>query len=197
MTSPEKARVQRARFDESWRPLYWFRGDYPLTIGTTHKVASTTFANALGKRQKFLEYHTPPKDKPVLLVVRHPLDRLVSAYEWFVHSPANIIPGGGARRFGYIDFSQFLAHTDKHANMHWTPQTYQHENWREFEFLLPLEELSNWWPAELGEPLHRKKTKRKPWQEYYTAEERKRYEKKYIEDIICYERAVSQGIHTR
>ncbi|MBD3292071.1 MAG: hypothetical protein GF393_04045 [Armatimonadia bacterium] len=185
------------RTEESFAPLFWFKGGYPLTIATTHKTASTTMAHTLGKKGKFNEYREAPKDKPVVLIVRHPLDRLVSAFMWFVRGPSNIIPGGGNRRFGYIDFGQFVRHTETHHNMHWTPQTFQHPRWREYKRLVPLHDLSLWWPADLPPLDHKKKTKRMEWQSYYDDELRDRCEKRYAEDIEAYELACRQGVYTR
>lgn len=185
-----------ARTIESYAPLFWFKGGYPITIATTHKTASTTMAHTLGKKGRFNEYREPPRDKPVVMIVRHPLDRLVSAYHWFVLGPYNIIPGGGNRRFGSIDFAQFVAHTEHHHNMHWTPQTFQLERWREYS-LVPLERLRDWWPDDLPPLEHKKKTRRLEWQAYYDEPLRERCESRYAEDIEAYELARSQGVHTR
>lgn len=194
----ENSRTSQVKLRDLARgPLYWWRPDYEYTIATTHKVASTTLAWSLGSMNQFLEYSEPPADKPVILVVRHPLDRLVSAFEWFVRGPHNIVPHSNGRRFGYIDFPAFVMYAETHMDMHWTPQTYQHPNWRSFE-LLPLEHLRDWWPADqFGELMHRKQTQRGPWDLYFDDKLKAQCEKLYSEDIECYERAIDSGIHTR
>lgn len=187
--------MSRPKTTVAYNPLYFFKGGYPDCFATCNKVASTTLGSTL-KKDKWLEYCEPPDGKRVILVLRHPLDRLVSGFEWFVRGKYNMIPGGGNRRFGHINFAQFVGHTQHEPNSHWSAQTWQHKNWREFE-LIPLHELAGWWPDELPELEHKKKTKRRPWPEYYDDELRAQCEARFAEDIEAYEQAVSSGVHTR
>ena len=170
-------------------PRYFARPDYPIVFGCTPKCGSTTVQRT-ARREGFRQVTELEalcfNDKRVVLVVREPFARLRSAYIYFVaenaRAPHGMCP---QNRFRNMRFSEFVQFTLDKPNYHWTPQTFQHEHWREFE-LWPLPKLNELWPAELGTPLWEKRTG--DWTvegEEFTPQLREHY----AEDIEMYEQA--------
>jgi len=112
----------------------------------TEKAASRSMVNALKKYPAIAASEVLKKrdDKPVVLYIRHPLNRLASAW---THFAAN-----GYGPTAYSPWPDFPAFCDKvlagHINPHWDSQTDQHVY---HDVFLPnewhrLEDITKTWP---------------------------------------------------
>lgn len=186
MTTP----TSLVRTPATFSPRYHFHSDSPLVIATSPKVASTSIARAV-RRAGWRSTEQKPwtrADKEVALVLRHPLERLVSAYYWFVRVN-NVKPGTPGHTFGDIPFPAFVDYALKNPNQHWTPQTWQHADILHMPFTeyWPLELLDTLWPPELPDLDHAKKTDHKRWQQYFADEAlEQRCLEYYYDDHTCY-----------
>lgn len=162
------------------------------------KVASSSITQAIKINPQRSVFPEEVGEGHRFMVVRHPLDRLVSMWTFFCfdHDRLN---SNGIGELGYtweMPFDKFLenVYVQYPYNQHTEKQVvlkgphYIHD-------LIRLENLQSFWPT-LQEkfpglrPLgHNHKTDHKPWQEYYSPEQRKEAEEVFKEDIKLYEGA--------
>ena len=124
----------------------------------------------------------------ITLYVRHPLDRLVSAWKWFTeyhNSYLKEILAASPEDHETIlarntKFEPWLDAALKYENLHWYGQKEYHTNEKGVfvpNNVFPLEAMS-------GERL--KKTVHKEWRTYYSDDLRSRMEKLYADDLTLY-----------
>lgn len=153
----------------SSNPRYAYREDYPVEFAMTPKCGSTSATRALRREGfKIADNNSkrlsrrPDGSKPVVMIVREPIERIVSAYHYFIRDN-DCLPGGmrfqGSTR--EMPLETFVQNILTHHNYHWTPQTFQHPDWRQYE-LVPLDDMNLVWAhfGDLGEPLHVRQSSR-------------------------------------
>lgn len=161
-----------------------------LRIHTIPKVAHSSF-NILAREYNHYRadpYEEGPEDR--FLVVRHPLDRLVSLYTFCccrdISSPIEYYTKG-------LLFQQFLEAIKKHylKNVHTIPQWY-FRGPHKIKWIVKLEDLNTVWETVSQEYSMNllgivNKTIHDPWQDYYSKKDRQYFETLYQEDINLYE----------
>lgn len=162
------------------------------------KVASSTLTRAIKIQPQRAAFPEEVGEQHRFMVVRHPLDRLVSMWTFFCFDPDRL-QSNGIGEIGYereMPFDKFLELVyDKYdLNQHTQKQVtfkgphYVHD-------IVKLENLNSFWPTlqkkfdglrDLG---HFHKTDHKPWQEYYSPEQKKEAEFVFKEDLKLYKGA--------
>ena len=165
-----------------------------LRVHTVPKVGSASIDKAL---RRFTNRHASP-DEPGeeyrWMVVRHPLDRLVSAWAYFCKKdgPPKTMQGIGT--FSWMPFGEWLERVlpDPSVNSHVQPQVDFKGPFR-MDRLCRLENLNSEWKALRGRfpcilPVERwNKTTHDPWPSYYTPAQRSAAERAFAADIDLYE----------
>lgn len=124
---------------------YYAVNDLKKVVATTQRTASVSMIQALGpmqagsKTQKIdvgQVMFCQRLDWPVLLWIRHPLDRIASAYPIFGQ---------------YGTFEDFVRRILKETNPHWSPVTKLHSLGKVFlpTHVYPFESLAETWADEL------------------------------------------------
>jgi len=123
-----------------------------FVLATSPKVASTSIAHGMAARGVAMI----PGEKmrastlPVVGIIREPVDRLLSCYQFFMAQPK----GAPGPFLGKPDFRAFLAgveetiHADT-ANHHWQPQC---DQLRGVTHYVPFTRLDGFWREFMGEP---------------------------------------------
>lgn len=132
------------------------------------------------------------------MVVRHPLERIVSFYTFFCKDP-NKLNSNGIAAIGYYTDMPFEECVDticeKHWHNHHTMKQVDLKGPHNIDLLVKLENLNKYWPElqqrfpSLSNLGHFKKTNHKPWQKYYSPELRNKAEEEFAKDIELYEGA--------
>ncbi len=163
-----------------------------LRVHTCPKTASTSISKAMSGLKK---WHENPEDvggEYRWMVVRHPLDRLVSAYCHFCLGAQLGIIGMGIRKG--MSFGDFLhiALRNPYGDKHLTPQ-FMFAGPRKFDRLCRLENLSKEWIElrkmfPLLRPIQvRNKSHHDPWPGFYTSVQRTAAELAYAADMALFE----------
>lgn len=158
--------------------------------GVTFKVGSTSL-----RHMKF-EYTELVTGDHVRLLVRHPHDRLVSAWKWFTMYVNSYLPG--PLRDAPEDHEIILDSTTpfnlwartalQHWNPHWVPATSIHPRWREFELI----DLAEW-----NSTHHDKQTRKdNSWEQHYDEATLALANEVYKEDLEMWE-VIRDGTNTR
>ena len=157
----------------------------------TPKCASTSIRTALFNGDNSFSMTNPEKkliDYYKFTFVRNPWDRMVSNWKMFTTQPMRIKQLKSMTNQNLANFEDFI-HFSKHKkNHHWQPQTlFLPEN---LDFVGRVENFDNDFEKllnNIGEtpqnPLHKNKTQRKNYREYYTKSTIKLVAELYKEDI--------------
>ena len=162
------------------------------------KVAHSAIAYAIGEKQIGQRVEPDqPSDDTRLMVVRHPLERIVSAYTFFckerLYAPFN----EGMANLGYkrdMLFNEFLDHLLVHydENVH-TKKQADFTGGNHIDILIPIDKLNDAWPRIAAKynldslkEVQANKSNHSGWEEYYTTEQRERAEQVFKEDIELY-----------
>lgn len=162
-------------------------------IGFSNKVGSTSIINKYVRNGPRLGWTEVTEDDIVTLHVRHPYDRLVSAWKWFTQHHVGYMPRilevSESDHTVLLDsmtpFSEWVETAFKHDNLHWAPQTEIHPQWRRFN-LLPL--------SALGGTVE-KKSDHAAWEEYFDDDMLVLCSGVYAEDLIMWEE-VKDAVNT-
>jgi hypothetical protein len=175
-----------------------------LRVHLIPKIAHSQIAMAIGDKQigQRVDCNEPSSDVR-MMVVRHPLDRIVSAWSFFckknTHQPFN----DGMRVLGYkreMEFSDFLSHVLEHheENVH-TAKQVLFKGDQYIDLLVPVERLSSIWHYVAKEyklsSLQEKYANASPhlrWENYYSPEEREITEQVFKEDLDLYNLALEK-----
>lgn len=135
-----------------------------------------------------------------VMCVRHPLDRLVSIYSFFMKNELWYHRGHLDDQYylnmPFEEFCEVYENTYE-TNIHTIPQIF-YKGGQDIDFLYKYEELDRAWydlhkmfPDLIKEKIREvgHKSKHGPWEEYYTKELRKKMEKLLVEDLELYEEA--------
>lgn len=173
-----------------------------LRIHTCHKVASSAMRVAVGQVTHHKGHPDDPHNQTTLMAVRHPLDRMVSMFSYFLHNENHrtykFAPN--LQRLGYrrgMPFEEFLpVFKEQYMNdLHTLPQVY-FKGKRDIDILVPLEDLSEKWNRDIKprwpafrymEKTHQ--SQRAPWDTYFTPETREEFETLLAEDLELYNHA--------
>lgn len=169
-------------------------------LGWTKKVASTLIQKAVfGQTCGIHEaWEAREARRNVILVMRHPLDRLVSNYVFWCKTrpPQNVIdifakdkgPGDDGplvfpKDVGAITIEEFYELTQKKYDHHWVDQVTNHTYKGTFvpTVVLPWEVLPTL-SEEVVNPSNREGT----WEDYFTPEFRVEMEERYMDDLAMY-----------
>ncbi len=175
------------------RMYYGLRTDGRI-VGWTPKCAST-FLRTKPEHQKVVGIaEAAAHDGPVVLIVRHPLDRLVSNWIFWtrVHKTRPHVEDPiAAETLGNksTPFERWHEVADRPEcwNPHWVDQTELHTYEGKFvaNTTLPWEVLSTLREDKVNA------TERTAWQDYYTPEFRAAMEERYLADVTLYEEALA------
>lgn len=137
----------------------------------------------------------------VVLVVRHPLDRMVSNYVFwrttnlaqlnglFINHPVNGMPIQLPEDLQGMTIEEFHGYCERKYNAHWEDQSRYHSDDKGLvpNVLLPFEVLGT---------LRTEKVNASPrkgtWEDYFTPEFRAEMEERFADDIALYERAQAE-----
>ena len=136
-----------------------------------------------------------------VMCVRHPLDRLVSCYSFFCLNETWFSRGQLPEDYYFkMSFEEFCEAYEKNYefNIHTVPQIF-YKGGQDLDLLFRIEDIKKGWyelhkefpdlvKPEISAIGH--KSKRGPWQEYYSPELRKTMEDLLGEDLALYEEAV-------
>jgi hypothetical protein len=175
-------------------------------VGWSLKAASTlVYAHAKTKIVRRCGIHeaaaAKAEGRDVVLIVRHPLDRLVSNYVFWRTVNKEAITkifhadnGSAEDERPVLDFpatdkladmtiEEWYAFTQRKYNQHWEDQSRYHSYKGKFvpTVLLPWEVLSTL-KTKVVNPSPRKGT----WEDYFTPEFREQMEERYMDDLILY-----------
>jgi len=169
-----------------------------LRVHLIPKIAHSQIARAIGEKQIGQRVDcNEPSDDFRMMVVRHPLDRIVSAYSFFCKERTNLPFNDGMRVLGYkrdMTFSDFLDHVLEHheENVHTARQVLFKGN-QEIDLLVPVEKLNDVWPDVAKrfnlsnlEEKHANRSTHNHWEDYYSEVERDIAELVFKEDLDLY-----------
>lgn len=165
------------------------------------KVASTAIAVSF---RTIAEWRTPedPGDEYRFMIVRHPLDRLVSAWSFFCDPLRTTMENNPEfQRIGYwkgMGFDDFLEIALKrHGDNIHTRKQINYAGPHEIDLLVPLENLPEAWEMlsqkfDYLKPLVHNHTsnRKRDWKDYYDYDTRKAAESIFEEDIELYRKAI-------
>lgn len=177
--------------------------EQPLVFAYSFKVGSTTLIKryVASRQGGFVNQRNVNPRHTITLYVRHPLDRLVSAWRWFTqhhNSYMKDILADNLEDHNFLlddktKFEPWIGTAMKYENLHWYPTVKYHTN--EKGIFLPnnLRLL-----ADLGGE-KTKTTKHDSWETYYSDELRERMESLYADDLTLYRKVKERkdGIDTR
>lgn len=167
-----------------------------LRLHTINKVAHSSLNIIMRGIEK---RRTSPYEKSKdyrFMVVRHPLDRLVSSWHFFCKggAPKDLVSPihdlGYKRGLTWTDFLE-LVKKDKDCNIHITDQ-YKFAGDKKIDMLTPIERLDEHWEilrtkfTYLPEMIHENPTDHKEWWWYYTDKERAEMEELFMTDKVLY-----------
>lgn len=163
-----------------------------LLVHTIPKVASTSMSAAMLWKQPRRAYPTENLPGLRVMAVRHPLDRLVSAWRYFTTNPK--------ARFGHdiggnATFGDFLAVVlERPCRDRHTRKQVEFSGGQKIDRLVKLENLSHEWERLVGEyPVasipHINRTDHAAWRSYYTPDQAGRALAVYRDDVRLYENA--------
>lgn len=194
---------------------YFLRKGGKAVIGYTLKCASTFVVSAcqgVNKIGIYEAYQFKKKGADVALVVRHPLDRMVSNYVFWtttnLQQIGNLL-GNEVRRneltlpskfstgtrvslqtddIKALTFEEFYELTQMIWNPHWADQTYMHTYGDELvpNLLYPMHALA------LCKAPKKNATHHAQWESYFTPEFREKMEERWKDDIALYEKACEE-----
>lgn len=173
-----------------------------LQIHVNPKVASASISRANKRNPQYSIFSDDPTDNFRFMVVRHPLSRIVSFYKFFVLD-AKRIYSNQIHELGYEynqPFEEFLEQYFKVYNRnHHSVKQSDLAGPFPIDCLVKLENLNKEWPKMMKrfeglnglpeEKIH-KTDDSKPWQDYFTTEQRYKAEQIFKEDLWLYERAI-------
>ena len=179
--------------------------DGGLRVHLIPKNAHSNIALAIGDRQIGTRHDVSEEsDDKRLAVIRHPLDRIVSAYEFFCHTRVELPFNDGMKVLGYkreMTFDEFLEHLleNYEKNVH-TQKQVDFIGGQEIDYLIPIEKLAEFWPTiekefnlpALSEKHANRSAVEKPWASYYTEESRAKAEHVFKEDVELYNLALEK-----
>ena len=168
-----------------------------LRVHLIPKVAHSALSYSIRDKQLYRTSPEEDSEDTRFMVVRHPLDRIVSAWSFFCkerhHAPFN----EGMAKLGYsrtMSFSEFLDHLLEHhdKNVH-TMKQIKFTGGQDIHILIPIEKLNEKWP-ELVEayglsPFQNSlanSSQHEDWMSYYTPEQRVQTEEVFQEDLNLY-----------
>lgn len=137
--------------------------------------------------------------------VRHPLDRIVSAWAYFCNAetPHEISSQPGLLGMGYyfgMPFTEFLdICLKRHDENPHTRTQVQFAGPHPFDWLCPLDDLPDAWEVmrerfDYLKPLvHNHRSHRTVWEKYYDEEMRERAERVFADDLSLFARAHSEA----
>lgn len=184
--------------------MYYLERADGHVIGFTNKCASTLVAKmSKGIKKAGIAEARKAREagKDVVLIVRHPLDRLVSNYVFWrtvnvgairalfrnhpEHGPDLILP----EDLQNMTIEEWYEWTQKKWNSHWADQVECHSDAEGFvpNVIYPWEVLQTLRTVPVN-PSPRKGT----WEDYFTPEFREEMEVRYAEDLALYERAKAE-----
>ena len=175
-----------------------------LRVHLIPKVAHSAIAYAIGEKQigQRVEPDEPSEDIR-MMVVRHPLDRIVSAWSFFCKERTDAAFNDGMSNLGYyreMSFDEFLNHLLEHynKNVH-TIKQIDFAGGNEIELLIPMEKLSSAWPCiaktyrlSTFREDRANKSKHEDWQMYYSEGQRNKAEQVFEEDLDLYNLALEK-----
>lgn len=141
-----------------WCSNYMVMND-DLIIAWTEKCGSSTIRRTLTPHARHRNIRAPwvltQKEKRgtlrVILVVRHPLERLLSAWNFFMTTQGEL-PVPIKKSLGFIEFLEHIVDKRYYNNYHWIPQSQRHTHDGRLvpNRLVPLERLNELLRDELG-----------------------------------------------
>lgn len=173
-------------------------------IGWTLKAASTLIVKSARMERKCgiaeARQHVDGGGKCVL-VVRHPLDRQVSNYRFWLNTNRASIrsllekhPDNGPKvilpeDFSTISIEDWYGYTQRKYNAHWEDQTRLHSDAKGLvpNVLYPWEVLGTLRTSKVNPS-----PRRDSWESYYSPEFREQMEERYADDLALYEKALSE-----
>ncbi len=176
-----------------------------LRVHLIPKVAHSQLAHAINDREnQSRTVVTEPSEDKRLMVVRHPLDRIVSAYTFFCKTRLDYPFNKGMENIGYtreMTFDEFLHNLLKrHSENCHTIKQIEYTGGHEIDYLIPIEKLNEAWP-EIAKRYNLKalevdkrnaSNRNGGWEEYYTDEQRELAEEVFKEDLELYNLALEK-----
>ena len=127
--------------------IYWEVIPNQLIITTTEKVGYTSIAKAVKRSPRIPEAEIPSHPARVRLYLRHPIERLRSAWSFFTDSNYFPDPDGDptGARMPAMPFERFIDQVldEGYSNVHWAPQLAQHKHYDE---IYRFENIDDTWP---------------------------------------------------
>lgn len=174
-----------------------------VRIHTAPKCASASISAAM-HRSGYV--HAFPEDEgpePRLMAVRHPLDRIVSAWAFFCSpdTPEDVTKQPGLIRIGYykgMPFNDFLdVCLERHNENAHTRKQSIFAGPHEIDWPVRLDQLPDVWEKMrekfgLKAMVHSHKSAHDDWVNYYDEASRKRAEKKFAEDVDLFRAATGE-----
>lgn len=174
-------------------------GDYDKSNkvqAITYKVGSTSILKSLGRANR--QWTALRPGDHVILYVRDPRDRLVSAWKWFTNNNTSYrkhIMEQSKRDHDFLldkrsEFAPWVETALRYWDPHWVPQTEVHPRWRQFE-LRDLKTLGN------GRSVIMKQTRPvgDDWRKYYDDSLLELVNEVYAEDLEMW-KEVESGVDT-
>jgi len=139
-----------------------------------------------------------PGDFTRFMVVRHPLDRIISAWTFFCHNGHKEMHDymyalGYRLNMTFEDFLKIVL--VKHQENNHTQKQIDFTGGHKIDILCPIERLDDCWKEvqrnfNMGPlPQAFNASKHEPWQTYYTTEQRRQAENVFAEDLELYLKA--------
>lgn len=173
-----------------------------LRIHNIHKNAHSSIKLALKNVHHRVALPSEEGDEYRFMVVRHPLDRIVSCWSFFCQRDKRQLQDY-MTKIGYyqwMPFDEFLEIIlqEHPKNVH-TQKQILFTGGFEMDELCPIEKLNDRWPGlaeefELGQlpESHNSSPHESDWSIYYTDEQRERAEKIFKEDVALYKIALEE-----
>ena len=187
-----------ARFSVHNHSSYFDLGD--KIIGYTPKSATTSIHRSLRTlaKPKISQQMVVKRREtvPVIVFVRHPLDRLVSAHAFFTRAD-RVNPGIPENFSDFVDF--LLKKVRNRQDEHWIPQTDYHTYHKQYlpTVHYPLEHINEIWPTISRSKLERLNANkdRPEWEPLFDSlsnEQQAGLLAYYADDIRVYEKALAE-----
>jgi hypothetical protein len=157
------------------------------------KCASTFLQKAWRGIRRIGQAEAYEQDNPVILFIRHPLDRLVSNYVFW----RTVNRGSVRARFPdmqlpedltSITIEEWYDYTQRQYDAHWADQVEYHTYKGNFvpTIVYPFDALSTMRAEKVNASKH------DAWPTYFTDEFRAQMEARYAEDLACYDKALDE-----